>query len=134
MHPKHEKNTAFTLTELLVVVVLVGIVAAFGIPNYRKSVARGRERDATANLGIIREAARLSIAREKTPPPAAANVGAINTTLRLNIIEQAGNTYSCTVQNVYRCIGANADGWSLQFRLNVNDGEVSCNGGSCPTL
>lgn len=39
-----------TLVELLVVVVIVGILAAFAYPNYRDFVARGKRNEAKAAL------------------------------------------------------------------------------------
>ncbi|MCK5082180.1 MAG: type II secretion system protein [Candidatus Omnitrophica bacterium] len=136
MHPKKTNIFAFTLTEVLIAVVLLGVVAAFGVPNYTKGVNRSKEKDAVANLEMIRETVRLHISREGgTPPLALANVAAINSTLQLNIIEQEGNTYACLVQNIYTCQATNTAGWQVQFRLDTNDGDVSCSiATTCPTL
>ncbi|MCK5180599.1 MAG: prepilin-type N-terminal cleavage/methylation domain-containing protein [Candidatus Omnitrophica bacterium] len=141
MHPKKTNIFAFTLTELLIVVVLLGVVAAFGVPNYTKGVNRSKEKDAVANLEMIRETVRLHISREGgTPPPALANVAAINSTLHLNIIEQEGNTYECLVQNIYTCRATNkcpatsVTIWQVQFQLDTNEGDVSCSFATCPTL
>ena len=134
MHSKRPDNTAFTLTELMVVVVLVGLIASFAIPNYTKAVNRAKEKDAIFNLELIREAVRLYMSREGGVPPALADVGTINTTLYLNVIEQEGNAYSCTVADIYTCLATNADGWTARFRLSINNGAVDCGAGTCPTL
>ncbi len=135
MRSRKPDTDAFTLTELMVVVVLTGMIAAFAIPNYTKSVNRVREKNAVANLGVIREAARLYISREGgTPPPALANTAAINATLFLNIIEQEGNTYQCVIANIYTCRATNTHGWQAQFQLDTNDGAVSCSIATCPSL
>lgn len=128
-------TNAFTLTELMVVVVLTGMIAAFAIPNYTKSVNRVKEKNAVANLAVIREAARLHMSREGgTPPPVLANTAAINSTLFLNIIEQEGNTYQCVIANIYTCRATNADGWQAHFQLDTNNGAVSCSNPTCPSL
>ena len=138
MHPKI-KN-AFTLTELLVTIIILGIVAAFGIPNYTKSINRAKEKDAQFNLEIIREAVRLYMVREVSAsnptgvPPNLANVAAINSTLNVNVMEQEGNTYACVAAGTYTCRATNSAGWQLSFALNSNNGAVFCSIATCPSL
>ena len=49
----------FTLVELMIVVVIVGILAAVAIPMYRGSTDRARASEAVAALGSIRSAMRV---------------------------------------------------------------------------
>lgn len=125
---------AFTLIELVITVIIIGVIAGFGMPSYTKARDRARERDALSNLELIREAVRIYIAREDDSPPVLANIGDINTTLYLSVLGQEGNTYNCDRSNIYRCFADNTDGWQLRFRLNRNDGAVDCSIGPCPTL
>lgn len=46
----------FTLIELMVVVVIIGILASLAIPQYTKTVERSHQSEAITNLGIIRGA------------------------------------------------------------------------------
>jgi len=39
--------------ELIVVVIIVGIVASFAIPNFKAMVERNYEKDALSNLAFI---------------------------------------------------------------------------------
>ena len=48
------KNGAFTLIELLIVVIIVGILAAAAVPMYIGQTRRARLTEATAGLGAIR--------------------------------------------------------------------------------
>jgi len=49
----------FTLVELIVVIIVIGILAAVGIPQYRKALERSRGAEAYAGLGHIQEAEKV---------------------------------------------------------------------------
>lgn len=55
-HRRFLSLTGFTLLELMVVVIIIGILAAFAIPQYTKTVERSHQSEAITNLGIIRGA------------------------------------------------------------------------------
>ena len=48
----------FTLTELMMVVIIIGILVMIGFPTYRKAVLKARDREAQAMLRLIKEAER----------------------------------------------------------------------------
>ncbi len=53
------KNTArkgFTLIEILIVVVILGILAAVVIPQFNSAAAESREAAAGSNLATVRQA------------------------------------------------------------------------------
>jgi prepilin-type N-terminal cleavage/methylation domain-containing protein len=56
----------FTLVELAVVVVIIGVLAAFGVPRFLQSVERSKASEAFAYLGAVRTAQERYHAREGT--------------------------------------------------------------------
>ncbi len=56
-------RSAFTLMELMIVVIAVGLIAAFGIPAYDKAVERSYERDGINNLSLLYSAEQAYRAR-----------------------------------------------------------------------
>ena len=61
---KAEKG--FTLVELMIVVVIVGILAGVSIPMYGRSAKRARISEAVGALGSIRSAMRIYYSEHRT--------------------------------------------------------------------
>lgn len=73
----HHKN-GFTLVELMIVIVIVGVLAAIAVPIYTNNVKKAKMSEADAALGTIRTQLRISYAENGVYPtvdPAAAVVG-----------------------------------------------------------
>ena len=128
----------FTIMEILVVVIIVGIIAGFAIPNYGKSVEQGYLQDAMIQLSAIRSANQLYYAKTSTywPPTSDRYVSAINTSLSLNIIEN-GLAYECdpggVVNQTFTCTATRTGG---AFTVTVDEAPLSTTNpdcsGSCP--
>ena len=89
----------FTLMELMVVVIIIGVIAAFAIPNYNKSIQKAHERDMLSQLTSIHAANLLYRSYEGKYWYAAGdpqNLAAINSALSINIIANAGTIYNYT--------------------------------------
>ncbi len=64
--PDRKVRKGFTLVELAVVVVIIGVLAAFGVPRFLKSVERSKASEAFAFLSSIQGAQERYQARQGT--------------------------------------------------------------------
>ena len=53
---KNRKQQGFSLVELAVVVIIIGVLAAFGVPRFRDSVERSKASEAFNYLSAVRSA------------------------------------------------------------------------------
>lgn len=111
-------KNAFTMAEILVVMAIICIVAAFGVPSFTKAVTRARARDAINNLTIIKAAQQIyksnngGFLRADTLP-------GINSVLQLSITASGGADYFCKVALVPTVCTANSTGAAGDFLVTV---------------
>jgi len=67
-----KNNDGFTLVELMITVVIVGILAAVAVPIYQANVKRAKGSEADAALGTVRTALRVYFAENASYPIKAA--------------------------------------------------------------
>jgi prepilin-type N-terminal cleavage/methylation domain-containing protein len=91
-----QSKQAFTILELMISVLIVGIIAAFALPDYRKSLDRTMEEDMIRQLQIIYTAENTYFSLHDQYL-IAAGLDDINTGLGLDIIAPPGVIYSINV-------------------------------------
>jgi prepilin-type N-terminal cleavage/methylation domain-containing protein len=64
--PARQRRFGFSLVELSVVVIIIGVLAAFGVPRMLKSVERSKASEAFKYLAAVRAAQERYQAREGT--------------------------------------------------------------------
>ena len=124
-----KKNSAFTLLEILIVIVIIGILAVIAVPKF------------------------ISMRTDAINAAAQANLAALRSVISSYYANSAAHNYLCTTANPYRSV--NAPGWNngtpcypasvaeLEYLLATptswaNNGNGQCydsNGGgvqSCP--
>jgi prepilin-type N-terminal cleavage/methylation domain-containing protein len=62
--PRKSIRKGFTLVELAVVIVIIGVLAAFGVPKFLNSVERSKAAEAFAYLSAIRDSEERYLAQQ----------------------------------------------------------------------
>ena len=131
MEMTFKRLRGFTLTELIVVVVVLGIIAGFAIPNYTKSIDRSYRKDGTVNLTAIYAAEQIYYNNNNGsywPASGSGDVSAINSNLGLGILSN-NLTYSCSgYGSTFSCAATRG---SMTLTVTQASATPTC-GGSCP--
>jgi len=130
------KKKAFTLLELLIVVIIVGILATLGSINYGPLKERTLDRESKAILKLIVAAQRIyrmenSFYYPYDNPPA--NVSGINDKLKL-VLPTTGTlnwTYAIPAAQTGTAT-AGRSGGGRTWTLTPTDNEPVCSGTGCP--
>ena len=82
----------FTLVELIAVIIILGILAAVGIPQYRRAMERARGAEAYAGLANIQEAEKINyISNQKYITTASPMTAGQQATLDINLPQSGWN-------------------------------------------
>ena len=136
-------NKGYTLIEILVVLVIIGTLAALAWPNYMAIKEKSLNREAKANLALIRAAEKIYRMEQGFYYPysdVTTSVSDINSFLKLSLPESASVSWSIEVNSITASNefaeatrdGTGSDGrvWKINF---PGDTEPSCTGGTaCP--
>jgi prepilin-type N-terminal cleavage/methylation domain-containing protein len=66
LETKNSKQRGFTLVELAIVIVIIGVLASFGVPRFRDAVERSKAGESMNFLSAVRAAQERFHAREGT--------------------------------------------------------------------
>lgn len=128
----------FTMVELIMVVVIIGMMALFAIPNYNNSVKKTYVKTAKNNLMIIYSAQRIKKISGANYQGAAA-VANINTNLDLSVLAN-GLNYSCTTTGGgtptgFYCYAekTGTDGFKVK-KDETNAEPCCCTANACPGI
>lgn len=117
------RQSAFTLLELIIVIVIIGILATFAMPQFIVTKERALDKEAIANLKLIAAAERIYRMENGRyyPSPAAteSDAGNINTNLKLFLTETNWD-YSITTT------GDPADTFTATAARNGTGGYLDC--------
>ncbi|MBI3602500.1 MAG: prepilin-type N-terminal cleavage/methylation domain-containing protein [Candidatus Omnitrophica bacterium] len=124
----------FTLIEIIVVLVIVGVLATIAVPNFVNMINQSYAQDAMRNLMAI-YAAQVSNQQNSGSycTASCANTGSINSNLGVSIVTSGGTGYNCNVictGGTQCCIAAGQGSFTMQLVLsnpvNVGTAPVYC--------
>ncbi|MEW5758110.1 MAG: prepilin-type N-terminal cleavage/methylation domain-containing protein [Candidatus Omnitrophota bacterium] len=138
------KIKGFTLIELIIVVVLIGILVSLAAPNYLGKAERARDEEAKTVLKLIAAAEKIYALKHNNVYYVCGNAfpctAELNQELNLDLPVNNSN-WAYGVNNVRWGAGsiaihsvrqnvaeANARTWSL----SIDDNEIVCSGEGCP--
>ncbi len=106
----------FTLIELMIVVAIIGVLAAIAIPNFVRYQLRSKTSEARTNIGGIRTAQTSfqstedQYANVTTVTPAAAPSGTIKSPWVVTMCPATCNRLASDMCTTFECIGYRPDG------------------------
>ncbi len=114
-----KQETGFTMIELMIVVVIIGILASVALPAYQNYTIRAKAADAMSGLGNKRVSLEQFYQDNRTYVGAPACVADSSTSQHFN--------FSCTVQNdaSYTLLAAGKPGAPMEgFNYTVDESNV----------
>ncbi len=108
------KTGAFSLVELLIVIIIIAVLAAVAIPRFANSSQRSKESALRANLKLYRNAIELYKADTGVYPTALSDLAA--TSAPANGLDSSGNT-----------VAINASDWKGSYIQAIETDPISGN-------
>lgn len=114
------REQSFTLMELMIVVVIIGVIAGFAVPSYQKAMARQKVKRLILTANLIAGAQEIYKARNgrywcDNPLDGCAVLDSINANLGLNIVPENGEMTYWTWTRL---------SWGNKFKIIIMDNEI----------
>lgn len=124
----NRKRSAFSLVELVVVVLILGIIAAVAAPRMFDTASDARQNSTKTSLAVLRDAVELYKAQNGSYPPAATLPAALDTYLRgpFPAVQLGANqnaNVAASTQNPIATPEAGGAGWAY----NETTGDIVVN-------
>lgn len=133
LNMKKIDKQAFTLIELIIVVMIVGILTGIAAPSFMRSRERAMDRQAQVILKTIRVAEKSYKLDYTTHAVPLSTVPSINNVLELDLADNGEWTYSVTggASSFTATMTRNRGGYSRTWTITQSDTNPTCSG-NCP--
>lgn len=133
-----QKNS-FTLIEIVIVVIIIGILMVLGVPRYMDTVQKAKQKDVKSMIRLISNAQWLLEAKGLPfyPTSGTALIGDINQNLNLSILQPSDVVYECRAKAAgadFDCHGYHPDKssprWTISTGIDKSVQELFCTAGT----
>ncbi|MDR0953738.1 MAG: prepilin-type N-terminal cleavage/methylation domain-containing protein, partial [Elusimicrobiota bacterium] len=138
---KAKQKWGFTLIEMLVVSVIIGVIASIAYPMYTKSITKARAAEAINLLEMVRKKQLGYFARRATYYQDFNAMGAVTTNASQERIGDSPttlkiNNYTLTMNNHDQCVRVNYKKGNTDFTFSssYNEAGLGCSGSVCSTF
>ena len=118
----HRKQTGFTLVELLIVIAIIGILAAIAIPNLLNAVQRGKQKRTMADMKALAAAIESYHVDNSVYPSASCFAGNFTT-----LGPSLGTDSFTNLAPTYIAQPPLRDGWGRFFTYNLDAAAANYN-------
>jgi prepilin-type N-terminal cleavage/methylation domain-containing protein len=132
-----KRQKGFTLVEILIVVIILGVITTFALPAYRNASRRASDREAQALLRLVSEAEEIyqSEFYQYRTCDATAGLTGCNSVLRLDLPLGGDWAYDCNSPGATYCCQATGGRGSGEWNITESDDLAqgcNCAGANCP--
>jgi prepilin-type N-terminal cleavage/methylation domain-containing protein len=125
-----KNKKGFTLIELMIVVAIIGILAAIAIPNFMNYQCKAKQSEAKSSLGSIRVAQEAYFAEHDTYSTdknaiGFATKGEGNYSIVIDPADETGFTATATATGLK---GSNDDVWTINSSGDLKNDDNACQG------